>query len=276
MADVIDQSLIGTGAIVMAGVPMDFGRNPPSEFFGRFDQSTTKDVVFFPGNFDMLADGSDPMLFRSIVADHIKQLWGVGPQGRFPSTILANQDNISFWVSLQSVTVAHSVPHDPESRANDCRYGPVVPSWSEVNAVVHRTRCRDIAYRGYRLYSARSPLIGWHEMHHAAFGLADEYCCDGDYQAAQPFPNVYSSHADCLADSLSGFGGLTCQPIRDNGVTGCFIGGQRQGIQGWRLDPNTDICVNNTPDVMIRNTIELGADIRRATHVFSGCKQGRC
>jgi hypothetical protein len=275
MAEVIDPSMIGTGAIVMAGVPMDFGPSPPVEFFGRFNQSKTIDTVYFPGNFDMSADGSDPTVFRGIVADHIKQLWGLGPQRRFPSTFLANQDNVSFWVALKNATVVNSNPFDPDPN-NACSYGASTPPWSEVNAIVHRTPCRDNSKRFFRLYSAKSPLISWHEMHHVAFGLADEYCCDGGYWQQSIFPNVYLSHVDCVADPLSGFGSLTCQPIRDNNVFTCPISGQVQGIRGWRLDSDTDICVNNTPDVMINNTIELGADTRRASHVFSECDQGKC
>ena len=278
MAEAIDPQAIGTNAIVMAGVPMDM-RVGSSEDFGKFNQGKTKDVVFFPGDFHMFPDSVGPTLFRGIVGDHIKQLWGLGPEQRFPSTFLANQDNISFWVALKSVPITLNSTKPLNER--DCGLTAPVPSWSEVNAIIHLAPCRDIALRGYKLYSANRPRNGWHEMHHIAFGLADEYCCDGGYSTVTPFPNVYASRADCLTDPMSS-SPMTCLPIRERGIRSSQGGvqtcvqGSTQSPQGWRIDAATNAITNCNQDVMIENSFELEADRRRGDWVFSECDLGKC
>jgi hypothetical protein len=51
---------------------------------------------------------------------------------------------------------------------------------------------------------AYSPKVVVHETGHRIFGMADEYCCDGGYwQPSDPYPNIYSSKAQCQAKSAN-------------------------------------------------------------------------
>lgn len=277
LVDIVDRSSLGSNIFVMAGVASDPRSGPPGESFGIVRRDKTIDVVFTPGNFVMNSDSSGPNLFRGAVADHIHQFWGLGPAFRFPSSFLRNQENLSFWVNLSSVTVNQSNPTNPGNfDDNLCSYGAPTPSWAEVVAVVHRTPCRDNANPFYRIYSANEPLTSWHEAHHAIAGLADEYCnkqpdCDGGYYQNNPFPNLYFWPADCRNDPLASMGPGTCRPIRPGGSA---LPGQ--STRWWRLDPDTDAVLDNTPDVMINNRIEFGADVRRTNYVFDQCDLGKC
>jgi hypothetical protein len=278
LVDIVDRSSLGSNVFVMAGVASDTRSGPPQESFGIVRRDKTIDMVFTPGNFVMSSDSSGPNLFRGVVADHIRQFWGLGPKKRFPSSFLRNQENLSFWVNLRSVTVNQSNPSNPSSPDNLCSYGAPTPPWADLVAVVHRTPCRDNANPFYRIYSANDPPVSWHEAHHGIAGLADEYCnkqpdCDGGYFQTNPFPNLYFWPADCQNDPLASMGAGTCRSIRPGGSA---IPGQ--STRWWRLDPDTDTVLDNTPDVMIRHEdgIEFGADVRRVNYVFDQCDQGKC
>jgi hypothetical protein len=48
-----------------------------------------------------------------------------------------------------------------------------------------------------------NPKVVVHETGHNAFGLADEYCCDGGYFQGANFYNIYTTLAECQADSTN-------------------------------------------------------------------------
>jgi hypothetical protein len=67
---------------------------------------------------------------------------------------------------------------------------------------VHQVDCRDNARNG--IFTSRTggsfrggSRIQWHEFHHAAYGLKDEYCCDGGYGYYPPLANLFDSAERC-------------------------------------------------------------------------------
>lgn len=49
-----------------------------------------------------------------------------------------------------------------------------------------------------------SPGVVVHETGHKIFGMKDEYCCDGGYgQPSDPYPNIFTSEAQCQAKSAN-------------------------------------------------------------------------
>ena len=81
--------------------------------------------------------------------------------------------------------------------------------FADAGAIVHRdASIRDCAPGGDRFFTGDAThmdggLLGrvfLHETGHRPFGLADEYCCDGGYFQADPFPNVYEEPEDCEDD----------------------------------------------------------------------------
>ena len=214
--------------------------------------------MFYPATSYPLSTPAGQAAFLTDAGEHVSQLWGLG-QFSMPSSLLRNQEKVSFWVKPRAVVIGQSQPQNPTAPNNLCTFGSVdIPPFANVNAIIHREVCRDNAPGG--MYSALSPLISWHEIHHAAFGLADEYCCDGGYFQTSPFPNVYFWPNDCRNDPDSG---ANCNPIRASG------GGPFDATRWWKFDLDGS-------DVMTNNTFERVADIRRANWYFGECDQGRC
>ena len=122
-------------------------------------------------------------------------------------------------------------------------------SFAEVNGVLHSVPCRDNAPGN--TFTANAPAVGWHELHHAAYGEADEYCCDGGYYDGV---NLYNSAASCTAKASSP--GTCAQIIKPDG----------SGLGWWRGDTLTnDVMVANGPEDLddvragIESTTSAGA-----------------
>jgi hypothetical protein len=130
-------------------------------------------------------------------------------------------------------------------------------SFAEVQAVIHTVNCRDNADGNGATFSAELgggfPVenIVWHEFHHAAYDLADEYPPDGGYFQTGDLPNVMSSANEC---TLKGAEPQFCAQIGTSGW--------------WRASPN--------PDVMVNNTRENLDETRRATLIYNRCKAAQC
>lgn len=254
LVDVARDDLIGTARPIMAGVS--------SEPFGIVRQEKTLDIAFVAGsNYDLSASsGRTDFLFDA--QDHIKQLWGIGGS-RQPSVFLARQKNVSVWVSLTTVPITRQDRFKINSLCVFSLDGRVVgfPAYlasADVVAVIHRITCRDNAPG--KTYSAKSPTVGWHEIHHAAFGLVDEYCCDGFYDEVHPHPTLYFWPNACTSDPLTD-PTQGCAPIRPGGTIGA-------PTRWWRFDSD--------PDVMVNNSREQKGDVRRANWFFDQCDLGKC
>jgi flagellar hook assembly protein FlgD len=238
-----------------------------SDPFGVIDSHHTQDLVFYPGSGHDVTTGNGRAWFSGTVRAHIRQIWGLGP-GVFPSSALSRQEAISFYVVQRLVPVTESDPDQPTAE-NLCSIGAIEkPPFAEVNAVLHQLPCRDNA--PWNMYTADNPATTWHELHHAMFGLADEYFVSGGgtapdlsggYWQPSPNPNLYFWPNDCANDPLAG--GRTCTAIRPAGSP---IPGQ--STRWWRFDL--------TPDVMIDNTFEQPGETRRAIWVLDQCKAALC
>lgn len=227
---------VTTGPPTAAGVAMGA--------FGIIDTARTLDVVLFPGT-----GGTGDL------PTYVRQFWGgIAPlsSDRFPSSFLTNQGNISYWLSPTTVSVTQSEPVTPNAPTNLCKFSLSLPPFAEAGIVIHRVACRDNAPG--KTSSANAPTTAWHELHHALFGLADEYCCDGGYFSSGR--NLFDSLATCTADPASAGG---CAQLTNGTAT----------VNWWRFDPR--------PDVMSWDrTREQRSDLRRANAIFAICRNGGC
>lgn len=73
-------------------------------------------------------------------------------------------------------------------------------AFAELVVIVHRESVRDCGGGGRASAGAGggNEWIAVHEAGHAAFGLPDEYCCDGGYWNISPI--LYSSQTACTSD----------------------------------------------------------------------------
>jgi hypothetical protein len=190
------------------------------------------------------------------------RLWGLsGPGGPAPSTFLSRPDLVRLYLIPERRVVTWTPP------ANECEWSvPDVP-WADAKGILHKVDCRDNADPFDHAFSAKlhSEDAIFHELHHALFGLADEYCgpCDGGYSAAGPFPNVYDDLNACSAVPGREIGG--CSSIVEVDINT----GQPTGKVFYRLDTSWD-------DVMDRNGRQRFGDMRQATWKESECDNGRC
>ncbi|GIF67930.1 hypothetical protein Ais01nite_59650 [Asanoa ishikariensis] len=208
----------------------------------------TLDVAYAPGTGYDTSTLAGARQFGNAVDDNAWQLLGV--RGRiFPSSVATHWSQVGIWV--QNIPVEVKV--DPDSGAL-CARGPFSPvSFAEANGILHTVNCRDNATGN--IFTADSPIVGWHEFHHDAYHEGDEYCCDGGYSFGAGI-NTYASLAEC---QRNGSDASTCNEISDStGRTGW-----------WRSD-------GPLSDVMISNTIERADDLRAAEAAFAKCGRAQC
>src|SRR5262249_10583878 len=148
----------------------------------------------------------------------------------FKSSVFDHLSYASGWVAPIPVAITQaSNPGWPLC----VRSGFAHVSFGDANGVIHRVDCRD--NRVGADFSGQEPLKGWHEFHHAAYGEADEYCCDGGYRSDI---NLYSSLQVCRDKSSDA---ATCAQ-----VTKVDSDGTAKSVAWWRSDTGDD-------DVMIGN-----------------------
>ncbi|HUQ27147.1 MAG TPA: hypothetical protein VM051_01055, partial [Usitatibacter sp.] len=124
--------------------------------------------------------------------------------------------------------------------------------------------CRDWSVPG-PFYSAGTPKFSWHEMHHAAFHMSDEYCPATVHSQHRITPNVYDSKELCekLGSTPS-----TCKRIAL--PLDCVDPKCECSTSYWRSDSGPD-------DVMMPNkTLEQADDLRAIDRKFDECKAGLC
>lgn len=234
------------------------GTGPGSQGGGAITEtfkSNALDAVFYPGTGYDLATPSGAREFADIVGTTIDSVLGFAPGAGQQSSMYDNLPNFSGWASNTAHQIAETAGANTSAN-NLCRFGPTAfVSFANSNGVLHKVNCRDNA-PGNSYSSVPDWRITWHELHHAAYGLADEYCCDGGYFEANPYPNVMRNLASC---AMNGSTPSACAPI-DPGNTG-----------GWHRSDGA------APDVMSNDmTIEKPDDLRRANYYFDQCHMGGC
>lgn len=219
--------------------------------------------------------------------------------------LLQYQDKVNIWVSNRTgapgwpPTGNGSTPNSSIALTD----GQPRESWAEVAGIMHRRQipdtatppvlsdARDAAGGGLFTVNARvaaAPNIMRHEMGHAAFGLADEYCCDGGYSPQPTESNVFNTLSDCRND-LPNLAALNaelkwptpgpCRGIQGAQTTpGVPTPGPTQTPFKWFPDPlllldgGTDRA-----DLMSGNEYALPADVRRIRSTFAQvCAAGDC
>jgi hypothetical protein len=221
--------------------------------FGVARTDRNLDISFHRGSGFDLGDDAGRTAFSDTLRTHIRTLWGLGAgackskssSSRMPSSVLDHQEQVSFWLSPRLVNVKKE-----QGGLGLCEWSLRPVRFAEVNGVVHTTSCRDNAPGGS--FSSKSGSVSWHELHHAAYGLADEYCCDGGYFQEEPFPNLYDDLDDCQEDPLSGGACAKLSKTLPNGTV--------ETKDWFRFD--------RTPDVMINNSVENPEEFRRADWYF--------
>lgn len=124
-------------------------------------------------------------------------------------------------------------------------------AFAELVVIVHRESVRDCGGGGRASAGAGggNEWIAVHESGHAAFGLPDEYCCDGGYWNISPI--LYNSQAACTGDaanaawrdcrSFTANNGTTWWRSEDNNIDLM----RDAGPTVWEIGPADWVIVNN-------------------------------
>lgn len=179
---------------------------------------------------------------------------------RHPTTLAENYDAVSFYVSTAPAIV------NPNSVAGFCEHSTISPvPFGDSQGILHPDLdCRDWSVPG-PFYSARDPDTSWHEMHHAAFYLSDEYCMGTIHHQNSTLQNVYNSEKDCQDLSTN-----PTQCTRIEEPQGCAANNTCTcSTSYWRSD-------TGEKDTMREQGIEESDDIRSARGKFAECRVGRC
>jgi len=218
-------------------------------------RSRTQDIVFHAGTGINLQDRSQATLFNDIIKDVIKVFFGGDPFVG-PNSVTADQgQSIAFFVTPVPavITATAASPDGPDWPVCDRSHVVSVP-WADMQAIIHNVNCRDNSDWNHATFSASFVSgvahVAWHEFHHAAYDLADEYPGGAHWQGSV-FPNNTSDATQC---ATKGAEPALCTLIGNT--------------TWWRAAP--------TPDVMIDNTRENKDDLDRARYVQDICKTNGC
>ena len=117
------------------------------------------------------------------------------------------QHLFNFWISRQTGAVDGDTSNCPNPSGTD-RNVELPADWNEnyafaeAGAIVHTDCFREFARSPiFTVEPGERASTPSHELGHRAFGLADEYCCDGGYYQRLFFPNVYETLEACEADA---------------------------------------------------------------------------
>ena len=246
---------------VGAPVRLDVSAEALSDGTVRQVPSTrTVDIVFYAATGYPLSTPDGARAFSVRLLDEQREMLRADENKPGASSLAENWAATSFHVSLSAATVKgaglfgmceHSTPNP-------------VP-WGDAQGILHPgVACRDWSVPG-PFYSAGSPAISWHEMHHAAFGLSDEYCVGTLHHQHPRFPNVYTSQAECVR---LGSNPATCARIVE--PMGCMGSACSCSTDFWRSD-------SSSVDAMVGNgQVEGPDDLRAARGKFLECRAGRC
>lgn len=217
------------------------------------------DVVYFASEgYDLQTPGG-AKTFSDRLDVELKTL--VGVRQRLRTGIADHMSAVNFYISLAAATVKAG------GLFGMCEHSTAGPvPWGDAQGILHTgLTCRDWSVPG-PFYSAETPEISRHELHHAAFGLSDEYCQGTIHFQRPKFPNVYDGEANCRRLSSNSD---TCRRLAEpEGCEGaaCTC---KPVLDFWRSDPGSR-------DVMVDNTEEQADDRRAIDAKFDECRAGRC
>jgi len=253
--------------LVQIDMPTSGNRAIPIIYTGP--RSSSIDILFVPDR-DNYSGGTDPQ-FRSDVKSVIKN-------GYYAEDIfLIHQDKLNFWIALDTGDAEPGCDHELPDNWDD-EYAFV-----DAGALLHTDNFRDCAPGGERIFSSEpyNPRTVLHETGHRPFGLADEYCCDGGYFQAAPYPNVYDEPADCQnPDEISDLGNWDTklgQPPRTASDCQEF----EEDLfwffdRDWSVSDSNPFSVSDN-DLMNNNGNPQGADVRRIDWLFNDvCRRAGC
>jgi hypothetical protein len=243
----------------LLAIPVDEALNGPAMADAR-DDAKSLDLLFAVSTDFNWTSATDRTTIGDALDLFTRRLWGISGAGTPAlTTFAARPDLVRIFVTPERPLVSWT------PAGGLCNWTAPAAAWADATAVLHKTDCRDNAYPSTHSFSAKllAPDVIFHELHHALFGLEDEYCCNGGYGENQPNPNIYNTLAGCLADPLFKPGG--CQPIAETDI----LTGMPTGRTFFRLDAEPS-------DVMIDNSTQRAADIRRANAKEQQCDIGRC
>ena len=222
--------------------------------------SQTLDIAYYPGTDLAPGDPSGGTFFGLAIETAVNEMRGFGRIQRFRqrSSAFENWDRVGIWAVPDPVTVA-------ASSSRKCTWGGPHPvSFAESVGILHGVNCRDntkgVVFSSWYTY----PGAVWHELHHAAYDEADEYCCDGWYHDSGNQGNVYADQSSCIANSSNG---SSCHPIVDRDPRTGFV---IQTLSWWASDSDKSDVMGNTNDV------ENPDDRRAAQRLFDRCRRGGC
>ena len=241
--------------------------------FKIYDRRRAIDMAIHPGTgFDLSQPPSRAQFLDAIDAT-MRLVFGEDAIVR-DTSITAAPDAFAFWFT----TTRADIGIYADSGDVMCRRDAMTSlPFAEVQAVFHLVDCRDTTDGSGATFSAfarttrSAATIFWHELHHGAFDLADEYADDGGYFQTADVPNVMGSAADC---ARLGAQAELCEQIGAREEDACVAKGTKVGdcpirrVNWWRAAPR--------PDVMIGNTIENADDQRRANFIVARCRRGQC
>lgn len=236
------------------------------------DHARGFDIVFNVSDEFRWSDPADVALIGASLDGFLMRLWGLeGIDTPAGTTFLARPDLVRIYLNTQQTEVTWT------GAANECSWSVPETAWADARGVLHRASCRDNAYFFSRSFSAKlgSRDVIVHELHHALFGLADEYINiptaagpggDGGYSASAELANVFTSLTDCTAVAGRPAGGCTIiNEIARGSVPPVF-----SGRVFFRLDDPT------LSDVMAGNARQRFGDIRQALYREARCALGDC
>ncbi len=133
---------------------------------------------------------------------------------------LDNQDKLNFWIAQDMGTVGGYMPITQKCNNTPPANWATAYTFADDGAIVHRSGIRDCSAGGTSSGNVTRADLGIiarifvHESGHAAFGLADEYCCDGGYWQDPFLRNLFSNLSDCNTNSVGT--GNACGSFVDN------------------------------------------------------------
>lgn len=248
-------SSLGSGISAFA-IAVDQALPGPLTQFSATDFSRGFDIVFNVSTNFSWTNSGDLSTIGNGLATFMDRLFGlVGNGSPAGTTFLSRQDLVRVYVVPEQTAVSWTTPK------NLCEWSVPSVSWADARGVLHRSACRDNAYSYWRSFSSKlnnSDVIA-HELHHALFGLADEYEPDGGYWPSAELPNVFRSLSECAA-------------VPERPANGC--GTITEAGTGWTFFRLDEAQAN---DIMQQgNGAQRFGDIRQARHREGRCALGDC
>jgi hypothetical protein len=264
-------------ATITAGARPNLAAGVAQQSFGTFSLAHALDVGYRPGSGYNISNSAGWNDFMRAIRDTHRTMFGLDTkvvrwptQNIFSSALASTPQAYSQWAIPLPVSVA---PRIFTSTSSDqiCTTNSLNNGTFDAVGILHLIQCRDNAtsLSSPSYFTAKGPSIAWHELHHALYGLSDEY--DGrrvaplSFDLPGPPRNIFDNVVECSTDPLGTVAGA-CTEVSLNFAGLPFVPSGR-----FRLDANT------TNDVMVLNgSLEQGADVRRVRQRTTQCGGGVC